>query len=68
MLHDQDRFEFHYLYFLPWKDQMVSAIENAEGTVTCLPAKNNLSLVLQYRKIARYCREHQIDLIHAHLS
>ncbi len=66
-LHDQDRFEFHYLYFLPWKNQMVSAIENAGGMVTCLAAKNNLSLLLQYRKIARYCRERQIDLIHAHL-
>jgi L-malate glycosyltransferase len=66
-LHDRDRFEFHYIYFLPWKDQMVSALENAGGKVTCLAAKNNLQLLLHYRKIIRYCKEHNIQLIHAHL-
>lgn len=66
-LHNQDRFEFHYIYFLPWKDQMVSALDAAGGKVTCLPAKNNLQLIRQHRKIIRYCKEHNIQLIHAHL-
>ncbi|HMO12764.1 MAG TPA: glycosyltransferase [Pirellulaceae bacterium] len=65
--HDRERFEFHYLYFLPWKNQMVEAIEQAGGRVTCLPAKNNLALLRQAKRIAHYCRDHQIDLIHAHL-
>jgi L-malate glycosyltransferase len=66
-IHHQDRFEFHYIYFLPWKDQMVEAIQNAGGKVTCLPAKNNLQLLLKYRDIVKYCKKHHIQLIHAHL-
>ena len=65
--HHQDQFEFHYLYFLPWKNQLVEAIEKAGGNVTCFPANNNIQLLLQYPKIIRYCEEHQIQLIHAHL-
>jgi glycosyltransferase involved in cell wall biosynthesis len=65
--HNQEAFEFHYIYFLPWKDQMVHAIEEAGGKVTCFAAKNNLLLLWQYKKIIRYCRENQIQLIHAHL-
>ena len=65
--HNQEAFEFHYIYFLPWKDQMVHAIEEAGGKVTCFAAKNNLLLLWQYKKIIRYCRENEIQLIHAHL-
>jgi glycosyltransferase involved in cell wall biosynthesis len=65
--HNKEQFEFHYLYFLPWKNQLVEAIEKAGGKVTCFPAKNNIELLLQYPKIIRYCKEHQIQLIHAHL-
>ena len=66
-LHDKKKFEFHYIYFLPWKDQMVEAIQKAGGKVTCLEAKNNIRLLLQYKKIISYCNEHGIDLIHCHL-
>lgn len=66
-LHDQSAFEFHYIYFLPWKNQMVEAIEAAGGKVTCFPANNNLQLMQQMGKVKRYIREHQIDVVHAHL-
>lgn len=66
-LHDQSKFEFHYIYFLPWKNQMVEAIEKAGGTVTCLKANNNIELFLQYPKIIKYCKENKIQVIHAHL-
>ncbi len=65
--HNRDEFEFHYIYFLPWKNQMVQAIEEAGGKVTCFSAKNNLVLLLQYKKIIQYCKAHQIQIIHAHL-
>ena len=65
--HNIEQFEFHYLYFLPWKNQLVEAIEKAGGKVTCFPANNNIQLLLQYPKIISYCKEHQIQLIHAHL-
>jgi len=66
-LHDLSEFEFHYIYFLPWKNQLVANIEQAGGQVTCLPANNNLQLLKQYQKIIKYCKQHNIDLIHAHL-
>ena len=66
-LHNKDKFEFHYIYFLPWKDQMVNAIEDAGGVVNCFKAKDNIRLILQYQKIINYCKEKRIDLIHCHL-
>lgn len=65
--HHQDQFEFHYIYFLPWKNQLVESIENAGGKVTCFSAKNNVQLILQFSNIVKYCKENQIQLIHAHL-
>lgn len=66
-LHDRNRYKFHYIYFLPWKDQMVEAIQSAGGKVSCLSAKNNILLLLQYKKVVSYCKEQEIDLIHCHL-
>jgi glycosyltransferase involved in cell wall biosynthesis len=66
-LHTQERFEFHYIYFLPWKNQMVEAIEAAGGKVTCLNASNNIMLFLQFPRIIRYCKKNNIKVIHAHL-
>ncbi|MFN3969040.1 glycosyltransferase [Flavobacterium sp.] len=66
-VHDVSKFEFHYIYFLPWKNQMVDAIEKSGGKVTCISAKNNLSLLLQYAKVKAYCKENKIQIIHAHL-
>ena len=66
-LHDQEKFEFHYIYFLPWKSQMVEAITAAGGKVTCFGATNNLQILQQRKKVRSYIREHHIDIIHAHL-
>lgn len=66
-LHDTSRFEFHYIYFLPWKNQMETAISEAGGQVICYPAKNNIELIFKSKKVEKYCEEHQIDLIHCHL-
>ena len=52
-LHDRERFEFHYIYFLPWKDQMVKEIENFGGKVTNFPSNNNLKLLGQYKKMIK---------------
>jgi len=66
-LHTHERFEFHYIYFLPWKNQMVETIEAAGGKVICFGAKNNIQLLFKFPKIIRYCRKNNIQLIHAHL-
>lgn len=66
-LHDQSRFQFHYIYFLPWKDQMVQALKDAGGIVSCFSANNNLQMLQQYKKVISYCEGNNIDLIHCHL-
>jgi glycosyltransferase involved in cell wall biosynthesis len=66
-LHDKDKFEFHYGYFLPWKNQMVESIQQYGGKVVCFKANNNLQLLSKARAVALYVRENRIQLIHAHL-
>jgi len=66
-LHNQSIYEFHYIYFLPWKDQMVAELEQNNGIVTCLPAKNNIQLLAQAKAIKKYCEVNKINLIHCHL-
>lgn len=65
--HDKEKYKFHYIYFLPWKSQMVDAIKQEGGEVTCLPAKNNFFIMLQAFKIASYVKKNNIKLIHCHL-
>ena len=66
-LHDTDNFEFHYIYFLPWKNSMVEGLKRAGGKVVNFPAKNNIYILLQVRKIIAYVRKNNIELIHCHL-
>lgn len=66
-LHNKHRFEFHYIYFLPWKTDMVKAIEQSGAKVTCFSAKDNLRLLLQHKDIISYCKQFNINLIHCHL-
>jgi glycosyltransferase involved in cell wall biosynthesis len=66
-LHDRARFEFHYIYFLPWKNQLVAALQQAGGQVTCLSASNNVWLALQAEAVVRYVCAHGIQLVHCHL-
>jgi len=66
-LHDKRQFDFHYLFFLPWKDQMVDSIQQNGGKVTCFKSNNNIQLMMKVVKVVRYVRKHKIQLIHAHL-
>lgn len=66
-VHDQSKFEFHYIYFLPWKDQMVAAIQESGGVVTCLPAGNNIRILFRVGEVLRYIKDNNIQLVHAHL-
>lgn len=66
-IHSKEKFEFYYIYFLPWKNQLVDDIEKNEGKVFCFESKNNIELILKYKKIIEFCKTHQIDIIHCHL-
>ncbi|MEO5967789.1 MAG: glycosyltransferase [Ferruginibacter sp.] len=65
--HNKQEFEFHYLYFLPWKDQMVAGIKKNGGIINNFPAKNNIYIMLQVPKIIKYIKQNKIQLIHCHL-
>ena len=66
-LHDKEKFEFHFIYFLPWKNQMVEGLQKAGGIVTNFPAKDNIRIAMQTGKIIRYIKQHKIQLLHCHL-
>lgn len=65
--HDPERFEFHYMYFLPWKNQMAGALTQNNARVVCIRAGNNIKILLSYSKVMHYINQHHINLIHCHL-
>jgi glycosyltransferase involved in cell wall biosynthesis len=65
--HDKNTFAFHYVFFLPWKNQMVDDIERNGGKVTCFASRNNIEIMMNVFKIVEYIRKNDIKLIHAHL-
>jgi glycosyltransferase involved in cell wall biosynthesis len=66
-VHDKEKFEFHFIYFLPWKNQMVAGIEHEGGIVSLFSANNNLTIMLKVPEIIRYIKKNKIDIVHAHL-
>ncbi|EJF08473.1 group 1 glycosyl transferase [Pontibacter sp. BAB1700] len=66
-VHNRKEFDFHFAYFLPWKNQMVIAIEALNAKAVCFEANNNLQMFHRVGEISRYVQEHQIDVIHSHL-
>ena len=66
-LHEKEKFEFYYIYFLPWKDQMVREIQEAGGIVECLPAKNNFQILLKADNVINYIKKQKIEVVHCHL-
>lgn len=46
---------------------MVEAIEQAGGKVTCLTATNNLQMIRKVSAVIQYIRQHNINIVHAHL-
>lgn len=66
-LHNQKRYEFHYIYFLPWKNQLVKPLQDGGGTVVNIPAGKNTAILFSVKKIAVYIKEQNISLVHCHL-
>jgi glycosyltransferase involved in cell wall biosynthesis len=66
-LHNRELFEFHYIYFLPWKDQMVESLKRQGVKVTCFSAANNFRMITRLPGLIRYVQQNKIQLIHSHL-
>lgn len=66
LVHDQDRFEFHCLYFYQQTNNIVDELQAAGIQVHLIPS-GNLGLFFQVRKVRAFAKELGIDIIHAHL-
>ena len=67
LLHNKNQFEFHYVYFLPWKNQVVKQLFDAGGKVTCMEATNSINIFFRATELIDYIRQHKIDLLHCHM-
>lgn len=66
MVHDQEKFEFHCLYFYHQDQNIVDELIDAGIQVHLIPS-SNLGLFFQVKKVRDFILNHQFDLIHAHL-
>jgi L-malate glycosyltransferase len=64
---DRERFEYSYGYFLPWKDAMVSALEEQGAEVRCFGGSNNVQILLAAHRVAAHLRRSRADVLHCHL-
>jgi glycosyltransferase involved in cell wall biosynthesis len=64
---DRQGFEYLYGYFLPWKNALVSSLEGEGASVACFGARNNLSILMSARRVARHLRGCGADVLHCHL-
>lgn len=65
-LHNKEKFQFFYGYFLPF-DDMEEVIKKEGGEVIHFESGGNVNMLLQGEKVLSFCKENQIDLIHSHL-
>ncbi|EAZ82462.1 glycosyltransferase [Algoriphagus machipongonensis] len=66
MVHHQDKFEFHCLYFYHQEKNIVDELKAAGIQVHLIPS-GNLGLFFQVNKVRDFAKEKGIDIIHAHL-
>ncbi|MGQ2106382.1 glycosyltransferase family 4 protein [Ornithobacterium rhinotracheale] len=64
--HDKENFEFHYIYYLSWKTDVVKDLEDEGGKVTCLNKSSNIKILLSAWQVEKYCKKNEIDIIHIH--
>ncbi|MHA7131837.1 glycosyltransferase [Algoriphagus namhaensis] len=65
-VHDQQRFEFHCLYFFHQENNIVDELEAAGIQVHLFPS-SNFGLFFQVKKVQQYVDQEEFDIIHAHL-
>ncbi len=66
-VHNREQFEFHCIYFLPWKNQMVGELEQLGVKVICKKANNNLQIVRKASEVYQYILDNEMDIVHSHL-
>lgn len=66
LVHDQNRFEFHCLYFYHQPENIVDELEAAGIQVHLIPS-SNWGLFFQIKPVKNFIRQYRFDIIHAHL-
>ena len=61
------RYSYEIVYFLPFKNQLVSEFECAGCTVTCLNASSSFQVIFKLGSLVKLFRNKNVFLIHAHL-
>jgi glycosyltransferase involved in cell wall biosynthesis len=64
---DHERFLCTYGYFLPWKNALVSSLQNKGAEVICFNRKNALGMMMSVPAIAKLLHEKKVDMVHCHL-
>ena len=65
--HNREHFQFYYIYFLPWKNQLVNELEMQDGIVVNINASNNFQILLSCIKLNKFIKKHRIEIVHSHL-
>ena len=66
LIHDQEKFEFHCLYFYHQTNNIVDELEASGITVHLIPS-GNLGLFFQVQKVRKFVVDNGFDILHAHL-
>lgn len=66
LVHDQEKFNFHCLYFYHQENNIVDELELAGIKVHLIPS-GNLGLFFQVKRVRDFILENDFDIIHAHL-
>ena len=64
---DRSRFYYGFGYFLPWKNALVSPLQNFGCEVICFGSKHRTAMFLSIPRVVRFLKSWRADLVHCHL-
>jgi glycosyltransferase involved in cell wall biosynthesis len=64
---NRDLFEYSYGYFLPWKNAMVSSLQDQGAKVFCFDCNHTGSMIFSIPQLTWFLKRLKVDLIHCHL-
>jgi L-malate glycosyltransferase len=65
--HNKNQFQFYYIYFLPWKNELVGSLKTEGAIIFNVSAKSNIAILLSVFKIKKFIKQNNIQIVHCHL-